>query len=234
MLKLLLLAAALHAKKAELSAVEAYENVMKAQKTQVSLVCHVVREELKDAAAGVSGSAGVASSVTGTLKVASGGKAWLEMTVPSRQLAVSDGTALYVEMSDVKQVMKYDAAQLRKSGNFFLDLGSSIRHYAEASLKRLIVPGEGFDESKVLALELMPLNASEAGFERMRVWVDRKDWLVRQVELKLGGVDTRVKFEEVQVLSKADLAGGKAGLPASLFKYKAPKGYEVFDMTSMQ
>src|SRR5438034_601132 len=137
MFKLFFAALSLHAspaKTVQLTALEVYENVLKAQKQQASVECEIVGEEIH---AGVSGTA---QGVTGTLKVASGGKAWLEMTVPSHQLAVSDGKALYVEMSDVKQVMKYDAVQLKKSGNFFLDLGSSIRHYAKASLKRLIVP----------------------------------------------------------------------------------------------
>src|SRR5688572_249945 len=102
-------------KKLELTALEVYENVLKTQKKQASLECDIVREELKGTVA--------AQKVTGTLKTLRGGKAWLEISAPSRQLLVSDGKALYVELSDVKQVMKYDAVQLKKGGNFFLDLG---------------------------------------------------------------------------------------------------------------
>lgn len=225
---LFLLAATLQAapKGQGLSAIEVYDNVLKAQKRQASLECQVIRHEIKGE--------GAASAVTGTLKAAAGGRAWLEMTVPSRQLAVSDGKTLFVEMSDVKQVMKYDARQLKKSGNFFLDLGSSIQHYASASLKRLIEPGRGFDEAKTAALELMPLDAQTAGFDRMRVWVDRKDWMVRQVELKLGGVDTRVTFEDVKIVTKAEAERGAKTPDARFFKYSPPKGYEVFDLASMQ
>ena len=229
MFKLIVAALSLHAapaKPLQLTALEVYENVLKAQKKQAALSCEVVREEVKGKDS--------AQRVTGTLKTAAGGKAWLEMTVPSRQLAISDGKALYVELSDVKQVMKYDAEQLKKGGNFFLDLGSSIRFYAKASLKRLIVAGEGFDEKKSCALELLPLDAESAGFERMRVWVDKEGWLIRQVELKTGSVDTRVRFENIEVVTKAEAEAGKKLPNPKLFKYAPPKGYEVFDLASMQ
>jgi outer membrane lipoprotein-sorting protein len=209
------------------TAIEVYQQVLLAQKKQASFQCDIIREEKRKD--------GAASSVTGTLKVASGGRAWLEIGQPSRQLAVSDGKKLWVQLDDVKQVMQYDALQLRKGGNFFLDLGSSIQHYAEASLKRLIVPGEGFDVSRTAALELMPLHPDEAGFESMRVWVDRENWLVKQVELKLGGVDTRVRFENPKLVTKAEAQSGqKKPLEASEFRYKPPQGYQVFDLAGMQ
>jgi outer membrane lipoprotein-sorting protein len=210
----------------ELTALEVYEKVLKAQQQQASLECGIVRRELRPG--------GEAQQVSGTLKVASGGRAYLIITQPSRQLVVSDGHWLYMEMSDVKQVMKYDAEQLKKGGNFFLDLGSSIQHYAKASLKRLIPPGKGFDEASYAALELIPLDPKSAGFERMRVWVDREHWVVRQVELKLDGVDTRVQFDHIQVLTKADVAKGGPAPDLKQFKYSPPKGYEVFDLSTMQ
>lgn len=229
MLKIILAAASLHAasaKPAPLTAIEVYESVLKAQKKQASIEGSIVREVLKGKDA--------AERVTGTLKTYAGGKAWLEMTVPSRQLAVCDGKSLYVELGDVKQVMKYDAAQLKKGGNFFLDLGSSIRFYAANSLKRLIMVGEGFDEAKHFALELLPLNKAEAGFERMRVWVDKDGWLIRQVELKVSGQTTRVRFEKLRVVTRKEEEKGARTPDLELFKYKPPKGYELFDMASMQ
>jgi outer membrane lipoprotein-sorting protein len=226
MLKFLALALSLQAAQPGMTALEVYEKVLKAQQQQASLSCRIVKEELRGA--------GAPLAVTGTLEVEAGGKAYLEMTVPSRQLAVSDGRTLWVEMSDVKQVMKYNAEQLRQGGNFFLDLGSSIRYYAKASLKRLVEPGPGFDEAHTAALELMPLDPAAAGFERMRVWVDRDGWLVRQVELKVGGVDTRVRFEDVHVVTKAEAGEGHKVPSAARFKYQPPKGYEVFDLGSMQ
>jgi outer membrane lipoprotein-sorting protein len=222
---LLFSASALHAQSA-LSASEIYQKLLQAQEQQAFLSCDIVREEIQ--------AQGAAQRVTGTLEVASGGRAMLLMTVPSRQLALSDGHTLWVEMSDVKQVMKYNADQLKQSGNFFLDLTSSIRHYAKLSLKRLIVPGPGFDDTKVFALEIMPLDAASAGFQSMKVWVDKDAWLVRQVELKLGGVDTRVQFENIHVVTKEQEENGAQTADPKLFKYQVPKGYEVYDLGAMQ
>ena len=208
--------------KPQLNAEQVFKKLLKAQDAEVSLECLIIRSQIPQ-------NGGVATRVTGTLKVAAGGKAFLEIKKPTPQKIVSDGKILWMEMSDVKQVMKYDAAQLREGGNFFLDLASSIRHYAKFSLKRLILPGPGFDADSSTALELMPTNPKEAGFDRMQVWVDTNAWVVRQVTLTLGGVENRVQFEDIHVGRDP-----KKTLPSKTFKYKAPKDYQVFDLISMQ
>lgn len=205
-----------------LNAEQVFKRLLKAQDSQVSLECLIIRSQIPE-------NGGVATRVTGTLKVASGGKALLEIKKPSPQKIVSDGKVLWVEMADVKQVMKYDAVQLREGGNFFLDLASSVRHYAKVSLKRLILPGVGFDPRYTNALELMPTDPKEAGFDRMQVWVDNRDWVVRQVTLTLGGMENCVQFERIRVERNP-----KKALPSGVFKYSPPKGYQVFDLISMQ
>jgi outer membrane lipoprotein-sorting protein len=217
-----LLALAVSAGAQGLNAEQVLKKLLKAQDAQVSMDCQIVRSQIP-----VSG--GETTRVTGSLKVASGGKALLVIKKPSPQKVVSDGKVLWMEMSDVKQVMKYDALQLREGGNFFLDLASSVRHYAKASLKRLILPGEGFDEASIKALELMPTNPKEAGFDRMQVWVDTNDWVVRQVTLVLGGMENRVRFERISVERDP-----KKAPSSKIFKYSPPKGYQVFDLISMQ
>lgn len=164
-----------------------------------------------------------------------GGLALLEMRTPGVEKAVSDGKHLWVELPDVKQVIKYDALKLRESGNFFLDLASSVRYYARESVKRLIPEGQGFDPARTSALEIRPLKAVEAGFERLRVWVDHQDWVVRQVALKLGGLDTTVRFEKIHRVTQKDLAQGrKPALDRRLFLYQPPPGFQVFDLASME
>ncbi len=163
---------------------------------------------------------------SGRLRVARGGKARLEIEKPELQSAISDGKALWVVLPDAKQAMKYDAAQMRASGNFFLDLGSSLEHYAEASVKRIFEPGPGFDESRVQGVELMPRAGAEAGFERLRAWVDTRAWQILKISLSLGGIETEVNFSQIKT------GVGKDAPPKMVsFKYKAPKDYQVFDMS---
>jgi outer membrane lipoprotein-sorting protein len=171
-------------------------------------------------------------SVTrGTLHTRPGARARLEIREPSPGLVLCDGKALWVELAEVQQVMKYDATRMIASGNFFLDLASSVRHYSHAAFKRLIVPGPGFDGAQVTALELLPKAAKGAAFERMQVWVDHERWTVLRVLLDLEGSRHDVRFSQIRISDAAAVKKDPELGPAKgLFSYKAPKGYEVFDL----
>lgn len=171
-------------------------------------------------------------SVTrGTLQTLPGARSRMDIKEPSPGLVVCDGKSLWVELSEVKQVMKYDATRLIASGNFFLDLASSVRHYSHAAYKRLILPGKGFDPKLVTALELLPKEPEKAGFERMRVWVDHERWVVLRVLLDYSGTRSDVRFSQIKSVGKDALLKDPTLAPqAGAFKYKPPKGYEVFDL----
>lgn len=206
------------------SADEVFAKMLEAQEAQAFYESQVEKSEgpIGKPAASVS---------KGTLKAQPGAKARMEITSPSAGLIVSDGKHLWVELGEVKQVMKYDATRLIASGNFFLDLASSVRHYSKAAYKRLIVPGKGFDPAKVTALELLPKRPEAAGFERLRVWVDHERWTVLRVLLDYGGTRSDVRFSGIKVTGKDALAKDPKLAPAKgLFDYKPPKGFEVFDL----
>jgi outer membrane lipoprotein-sorting protein len=198
------------------TAPQVFDEMLKAQAAQGSYRAEIVKRE------GPIGASPTAVS-KGVLRVAPGGKARLDISEPSPGVIASDGKRLWVELTEVGQVMSYDAAKLREGGNFFLDLPSSIRHYAKASQRRLIVPGPGFDPDKVSALELLPLHPQEAGFQRLQVWVDEERWVVLRVLLDYGGTRSDVRFGSIQT-------GAKAPVDETLFHYKPPKGFEVFDL----
>ena len=208
------------------TAPQVFDKVLKAQESMAWMQADATKVE------GPIGAKAKDLSLTkGRLQSQPGGLARLDISAPSKGLILADGKSLWVELSEVEQVMKYDARKLAASGNFFLDLASSIRHYSKASQRRLIPAGEGFDASRVTALELQPLKPQQAGFERLRVWVDEKDWVVLRVLMDYGGTRSDIRFEGVKVLGKDALAKDpKLGLDPALFKYKPPKGYEVFDL----
>jgi outer membrane lipoprotein-sorting protein len=160
---------------------------------------------------------------------ASGSRARLEIRTPAAGLIVADGKHLWVELPQVDQVYRYDQAQMAASGNFFLDLASSIRHYAKGSVKRRFRPGPGYDETRVSAFELVPLRREPGGFERMRVWVDTRRWVVLRVQLDSGGSRSDIEFSHIQVMSWRGLrADPGQALPKDIFKYTPPKAFEVF------
>jgi outer membrane lipoprotein-sorting protein len=170
-----------------------------------------------------------APSVTQGTMIASGGKARLEIKSPSAGLIVADGKFLWVELPQVAQVYRYKQSDLAASGNFFLDLASSIRHYAKDSVKRRFRPGPGYDEKRVSAFELVPNRSSAAGFQRLRVWVDARRWIVLQVQLDYGGSRSDISFTNVSVISARGLRlDPSQKLPKDCFIYHRPKGYELF------
>jgi outer membrane lipoprotein-sorting protein len=212
------------AEKPKYTASEVFERMLAAQESRAWTRAELVKEE------GPIGQAPV-SVTRGLLQTKPGGLARLQIKKPSPGLIVCDGKRLFVELAEVQQVMQYDAAKLKASGNFFLDLASSIRHYAQAGYKRLFVPGKAFDAAKVTAIELLPKKPDAAGFERLKVWIDMERWVVLQVQLDYGGTRSKAVFSRIQAPSKDELAQGKVkDLDAALFGYKAPKGYEVFDL----
>jgi outer membrane lipoprotein-sorting protein len=212
------------ATKPEFPATEVFDKVLAAQESLAWTQADIVKEER---------AAGDKKTVVskGHLSSKPGGFARLELTAPSAGLIVSDGRSLWVELPEVQQVMRYSAAKLKQSGNFFLDLAPTIRHYSLSSYRRLIVPGPGFDPDKVSALELQPLKPAQAGFEKLRVWVDQEHWSIVQVRLDYGGTQSTVKFSHRQSVSKEAVAKDPSlDLDPKLFDYKAPKGFEVFDL----
>jgi outer membrane lipoprotein-sorting protein len=179
----------------------------------------------------VIGSTKAPTVTRGRLVSKHGGRARLVISDPAPGLILADGKRLWVELPQVSQVMCYDEAKLAASGNFFLDLASSIRHYAKASIKRRFQPGDDYDSARVSALEMVPTHPRQAGFESLRVWVDDKRWVVLRVEMEYGGTRSDVTFKNIQILSnRAVRADPGQALAPTLFEYTPPKGYEVFNL----
>lgn len=226
-LSLLLLAATLPlraAQRPKYTASQVFDHMLAAQEAQAFYQADVRKSE------GPVGKS-PASVTTGLLQTAPGAQARMDIREPSPGLVLCDGTSLWVELGAVKQVMKYDATRLIASGNFFLDLASSVRHYSSAAYKRLIVVGPGFDPQSVTALELLPKKPEEAGFTRMRVWVDQERWTVLRVLLDMGGNRSDVSFSHIKIWDAAALKRDPSlGPTKGLFSYKPPKGFEVFDL----
>jgi outer membrane lipoprotein-sorting protein len=204
---------------------DVFQAMLEAQDRQAWVQADVVKTET------AVGSSREPTVTRGRLTSRSGGKARLDITDPAPGLIVADGKHLWVELPQVEQVMRYDQSRLADSGNFFLDLASSIRHYARASIKRRFKPGPGFDQSRVSALEMVPTRPDQAGFERLRVWVDDHRWVVLRVQMDYGGTESDATFTNITVLSRRALrADPRQGLPKELFEYAPPKGFEVFDL----
>jgi outer membrane lipoprotein-sorting protein len=187
--------------------------------------CTVVREERSETDVHAE-----PRRVTGTLKAKPQGKARFETEGASQQLVISDGKTLWMVLPEARQAIRQDAASLKTSGQFFLDLATSIRYYARTSKVRMVDPGPEWDPKATSALELLPKDPSAAGFDRVKVWVDHKRWLAQKSELYGAGLVVSARFLDIQAPTLAEVkANPKKALPDSLFAFQPPAGWEVFD-----
>ncbi len=203
-----------------------FAKALQAQDGLASLECELSREQGRPGA--------TPQRSRGRLKFLDPGLARLDLREPSDQKVVLDGRFLWVEMAESRQVMKYGAVGLRESGNFFLDLGSSLRHFGKGSAKKLVAPGPGFDLHQVVSLKLTPRDPRSAGFGSLRLWIDLGNWMILQAQLVQDGSENLLRFDAIRAVSKAEADQGlKEPLKAAAFYYSPPKGYEVFDMRAM-
>lgn len=201
------------------------ERLLKTQSGIASFSCTVLREDFQE----LSDRSGP-RQVTGTLKARPGGLARFEIKEPSPQLLISDGKTLWMVLPEARQVFRQETRSLRTSGQFFLDLTTSIRYYARNSTPRLRAPGSGFNPRNTVALELSPKDPASCGFDKVVLWVDLKNWLVLQSELSGSGLLVRARFKDIRAYTKEQVkADPRCGLPSKLFQYQVPKGWEVFD-----
>ena len=223
-----LLNPALQAKDAPLyTARQVFNKMIKAQDSQRIMKCDLVKEDKMDSMDSM-----VQSSVTkGKLIMRRGGYALLNITEPARQQVVSDGKTLWMVMPEVQQVMKYDVAMIRQTGNFFLDIPASIRYYAKNSLKRLIPAGDEYTGKPVSALELDPDDPQTAGFTKMNVWVDHEKWEIRKILLHTQGLQMIVRFENLKTWSEQQVKRDpELDVSKKVFQYKVPDDFQVFDL----
>ena len=200
------------------------EKIVKAQESQAAFFCEVRREEWAEAAPNT------VRRVYGTLRIKSGGKARFEILQPAKQLLVCDGKNLWMVFPEAKQVMRQSAETLKTSGQFFLDLASSIRYYSRISQARQVPAGKDFDPRAVTCLELTPKDPAAAGFEKAEIWVDRGRWVVLQALLTSGGNLVRARFINIKTATQAQVKKNpRLNLGEGFFNYKPPEGYEVFD-----
>jgi outer membrane lipoprotein-sorting protein len=221
----------LSAKPAEVprhTAQEVFDKMVDAEDRREALIADITRTERRKIGEGQ----GKTNTVKGNLVVRKGGYARLNITEPAPQRLVTNGKVLFMELPEVEQVYKLSTSKMKESGNFFLDLGGTIRFYAENSLKRLIPPGGKFDTKVVMAIELIPKDAETSGFDAMRVWVDTGRWVILRAVLESKTADVGVSFDKIQTfgLKSAKDKGYELKLDKRYFRYSPPDNFEVFDL----
>ena len=160
---------------------------------------------------------GSVSSARGEMLVHRPGRIAIRFTDPAGDQIVSDGKRMwiYLPSSAPDQVIRTQAAAQGSGFDVAGDLLTSPR-------AKFDVTDGGSATVAGRATRIVVLApTSERAFTRARLWVDRADGTVRQVELtEPSGLTRLIVFRTMALNPK---------LPASAFNFKVPKGARVVD-----
>ncbi len=147
----------------------------------------------------------------------------MDFDEPEGDLVVSDGRALwlYYPSTHPGQVVRtrLDSAAAGRSREV-VDLQGRILERARTAYEASYLGREEVDGHGTHLVELKPRN-EDAAYERVRLWIDARRWLVR----KLSFTD---HSETVRTIVLDELETG-VSLPDSLFRFEPPDSVEVFE-----
>ncbi len=141
----------------------------------------------------------------------------LRFTDPAGDLLVGDGEHfwMYYPSSDPKQVVRASM----NAGTEQVDLQ---RQFLDNASERYVVTlsgEESVDGRPADVLTLVP--RGESPYQRIRVWVDRRDALVRRFEITEDNDSVRrLEFRNLEL---------NGTIPNSVFRFAPPAGAQVFD-----
>ncbi len=154
----------------------------------------------------------------GKIQVAKDGKFRFETKGKNPQLIVSDGSSIWNYSRENNQVI---IRSTHKEGGNLYDPKSFIMGYSEKFRPNLLGE-EKLDGKGCYLLELLPENKGNNDFKEVKVWIDRKSWLIVNIKYTdLNGNITTYSLSDVKVNPK---------LEGSLFTFSPPEGVEVIDM----
>ncbi|HET8654757.1 MAG TPA: outer membrane lipoprotein chaperone LolA [Longimicrobiaceae bacterium] len=121
---------------------------------------------------------------------------------------------IYYPSSDPKQVIRTDVA----NGAAQVDFQKQFLTNPTARFDATVTGTATVDGRSAWALTLVP--KGESSYKRIRVWVDKRDALVRRFEIT----------QENDSVRRIELSGLKINptLPDSLFRFTPPPGAEIF------
>jgi outer membrane lipoprotein-sorting protein len=156
---------------------------------------------------------GSEQSVRGVIQMKSPNLIYVHYTKPTEQyLYVGDDL---MQMYQPAQKTVYQQKKGKKdSSPFYLGVGKELKRYIKISRVSIIK-----NTDSEIGLLFIPLS-DNAGFERMKVFIHKKDWWPYEMEMETPSVISRAKFSNFSF---------NKGLTDCLFKFTAPKGTEVVE-----
>lgn len=167
--------------------------------------------EMKDSLSGVQ------QKMRGVVKMKSPDRIYVHYSQPEEQFLYIDGKMAQMYQPSLKTVYRQASGKDKDSAPVYLGVGKQLKKYMVTS--KVSVLKETGDEVSLL---LVPKDKMSAGFDRMTVFIRKKDWWPQRMEMETPAMSTKVRFSNFSF---------NKGLAEELFKFTAPKGVEVVDGT---
>ncbi len=149
----------------------------------------------------------------GKVKMKAPDQIFAHYTQPTEQFLYIGKTL--TQMYQPAEKMVYQQRSGKDSAPVYLGVGKQLNKYIQISKVKIIK-----DNKEEVGLYFIPKDKMEAGFDKMWVFIHKKDWWPYRIEMETPSMKTKAIFSNFSF---------NKGLKESLFKFVPPKGVQVVD-----
>ncbi len=164
--------------------------------------------EMKDSLSGTS------QKVKGQIKIKSPDLVYVHYTQPMEQSLYIDGNLAQMYQPSQKMVYQQHNGQGKDAEPIYVGVGQQLKKYIAISRVSIIK-----NDDNEVELSFLPV-VDDAGFDKMRVYIHKKDWWPYQMEVETPSTTTKAVFSNISF---------NQGLADGLFKFQPPKDAEVVE-----
>jgi outer membrane lipoprotein-sorting protein len=151
----------------------------------------------------------------GKVKMKSPDKIYVHYTQPEEQYLYIGGGLVQMYQPSQKTVFRQPSGKGKDAAPVYLGVGKELKRYISISHVTLFK-----NNDSEVGLLFNPNDSLTAGFDRMRVFIHKKDWWPYQMEVETPSLNTKAKFSNFSF---------NKGLKEDQFKFVPPKGAQVVE-----
>lgn len=164
--------------------------------------------EMKDSLSGTQ------QKVNGQIKIKSPNLVYVHYNKPMEQFLYVSGSLAQMYQPSEKMVYQQHNGKGAHAEPVYVGVGKELKKYIAISRVSIIK-----DSDSEIELLFIPA-VDDAGFDKMRVSIHKKDWWPYQMEVETPSTTTKAVFSNFSF---------NKGLPESLFQFTPPKGAEIVE-----
>lgn len=153
--------------------------------------------------------------VSGQIKIKSPDLVYVHYNKPMEQFLYVSGPLAQMYQPSEKMVYQQHNGKGTHAEPVYVGVGKELKNYMAISRVSIIR-----DSDSEVELLFIPLSEDTAGFDKMRVYIHKKDWWPYQMEVETASGTTKAVFSNFSF---------NQGLSESLFKFTPPKGAQIVE-----